>query len=308
MKILKRSDNQYLAVEQFKEYELTYCMAYEMAIRNDEVIKTIYSFYNNYINDDLYDCFVLTTDDFKKCYNDSQKLMKFFINPLSLYLDYHLFKNINKHIQELKEDDIKENSDYFTRRLRRILYEPKKDYYHEDIKPTEKLIAHKVTPLYTEFISHLKSEDEEDAMIIHYNDITPNYSRPLALDFSKIKERRVILNLALPTNELVDFIERLKRKYDNDQTIIKNVSQLLNEEFENTSIKLPSIQKNYADMLFCYDCYKLGFKPTKILSKIDRYREDNNAESTTISINTIKKYIEISKDYIDNQKYKQLLT
>ena len=303
---LKRNNSQYLAVEKFKDYELTYCIAYEMAIRNDEVIKSIYNFYNNYVNYDIYDCYVLSTDDFKKCYSDAQKLMEFFINPINLYLDYHIYNNINEHVKKVKEEDIKENSDFFTRGLRRILYKPIEDYYHEEIKPSEKIVIYKNTSLYTEFISHLKNDD--NTITIHHNSITPNYSRPLTLDFKDTKERNIILNLNLPTNELVDFIERFKRKYDNNPTIVKSVSELLNKEFKETVTKLPSIQNRYADMFFIYDCFKLGLTATKIQRKIDKYYEDKDPTSKTISINTINKYNKIAIEYIDNLKYKHLVT
>lgn len=39
MEMPKRSDPQYIEIENFKDYELTNCIAYEMAIRNPEFIK-----------------------------------------------------------------------------------------------------------------------------------------------------------------------------------------------------------------------------------------------------------------------------
>ena len=305
MLIPNRGDKQYTDVEKFEKYELTYCIAYEMAIRNDEVIEAIYSFYNNYRNYDIYDCFVLSTDDFKKCYNDAQKLMSFYINPLSLYLDYHLFTNINKDIKELKEYDNKTNSNFLTHRLKRILYTPIQDYYHEEIDPLKKIVIYKQTPLYTEFISHLREDEEE--MRIHHNSITPNYSRPLTLSFNDIKERNIVLNLALPTSELVDFIEKVKSEYDKNQSIIKNVHQLLNKDLNPISTKLPNIQNRYSDMFFCYDCYKLGLKTSLIVTKINNYRLDKG-NFQSIKETTVKRYIAHGKKYIDEQNYKHLVT
>ena len=37
----KRSDDIYKEIESFEEYELTQCVAYEMAIRNDDNLKAI---------------------------------------------------------------------------------------------------------------------------------------------------------------------------------------------------------------------------------------------------------------------------
>jgi hypothetical protein len=286
---LNRDDKQYLAVENFEDYELTYCMAYEMAIRNDEVIKTIFSFYENYVNDDMYNCFVLSTDDFKKCYKDAQKLMDFHINPLQLHLDYHFFKPIEEHIKEIKD----------------ILFSPfTKSYEHSKIIPGRKIIEYKTSKYYISFVSHLISNDEKESMTIHHNDITPNYSRPLMPNFKDTKERRLILNLSLPTSELIDFVKKLKKDYDRDHSIVKNLHELLTQK-ESESIGLPNIQKNYADLFFSYDCNKLGLNPSSIVTLINNYRlgKDN---FKSIKKLTVENYISHGKKYIDEQYYKNL--
>ena len=42
----KRSDKIYQEIEEFEEYELTQCVVYEMAIRNEDVQKIIHSMKN----------------------------------------------------------------------------------------------------------------------------------------------------------------------------------------------------------------------------------------------------------------------
>jgi hypothetical protein len=308
MKIPNREDEQYLAVEKFEDYELTYCMAYEMAIRNDEVIQTIYSFYNNYVNNDIYDCFILSTDDFKKCDKDSQKLMKFDLNPLSLYLNYHFFKNINDHIEELKEDDSKANNDYFSHRLSWILFTPYQGFCKNKIIPKKKIIEYKTTKFYTSFINHKINEDNK-TMSIYHNDITPNYSRPLSLSFNDIKERRLILNMALPINELIDFITKLKKDYEHDHSFFKTVKELEGDSFKKANKRdgRLSSQTKLADMFYIYDCLKLGRKKSDIKTDITIYYRLKGIDTRQLHIDTLNTYHEIMKDYIDNLKYKELV-
>jgi len=302
---LNRSDKQYTNIEKFKKYELTYCIAYEMAIRNDEVINSVKSFVNNYID---YDRFlkeaIYDSDLFKKCDDDSQKLMNFFLNPFNLYLDYHFFDDINQKIKTIEIEEQKGLNKVFNP-IRRILYKKLDNYY--DISEYNNIFSeHKQTSLYISTIAHKKKKKKGTRKVTR-NDIEPNYSRPLSPSFKEIKERRFILNLALPTAELLSFVEEFKNMYDKDNTIVKNVYELF-ENKKNKNINLPNIQNNYADMFFIYDCRKLGYTQAKIQSKIDRYYEDLDTNNPTIQLKTISKYHKISIEYIDNKKYKYLVT
>ena len=189
---LNRSDKQYTDIEKFKKYELTYCIAYEMAIRNDEVINSVKSFVNNYID---YDRFlkeaIYDSDLFKKCDDDSQKLMNFFLNPFNLYLDYHFFDDIN---QKIKIEEQKELDKILLNPISTITYKKPSNYYNKrDISENNNSFSeYKKTSLYTSFIFHKENKEEENRTVQH-NDIIPNYSRPLSPSFKEIKERRLIL-------------------------------------------------------------------------------------------------------------------
>jgi len=307
---LNRDDEQYLAVENFEDYELTYCMAYEMAIRNDEVIKTIYSFYNNYVIYDIHNGFIASTSDFKKCSEDSNKLMGFLLNPLELYLSYHLFKNINEDIEKLNELYNEKDGSFPIHRLKNILYSPWDSYndFREYI-PNKKLIEQKFRKRYTSFISHLVSEDNNDEFIIHHNSITPNYSRPLTPYFSDIKERNLKLNLSLPTNELVDFVQKLKKDYDRDHSFFGTVKELEGESLQEAdkTDNVLSSQMKLADMLYLYDCLKLGYSKAEIKVSISIYYRSKDIKTKSLHHATFTKYQKIMIDYIDNFKYKELV-
>jgi hypothetical protein len=318
---LNRDDRQYLAVEKFEDYELTYCMAYEMAIRNDEVVKTIHSFYKNYVNDDMYTCgYVFSTDDFKKCRGDANKLMDFFINPLSLYISYPFFHKIHTHIKEVVEahkNDSREeinNIDSYPHLIKSLLFcpfekEPNVDYKNNI--PNEKIVEQKFTKRYVSFVSHLLDEDNK-TMTIHHNSITPTYSRPLTPPSKEIKEKDIVLNLALPTKELTSFIEKLKEDYDLKNDLFLTINEfhqqekIINHKVDKADNRL-SNQMKLADMFYIYDSLKLGRKKSDIQTDITVHYRNKGIKTRQFHIDTLNTYQSIMIEYIDDFKYKELV-
>ena len=305
---LNRGDKQYTDVENFKKYELTHCIAYEMAIRNDEVIKTVEAFVKGYIKEyaNQYKIVPLSTLDYPNTIAlYSQKLLNHMINPLQLHLEYHFFNDINKIISDIKiesEDGVlfNEGTDFlfFPSKPREYNREHHVDNY--DYKTQLKITEHCIV-----YTIHRYDTVEKWSTIMNRS-LEPIYSRPLNIDEREAKYRNIKLNMALPTKELEDFIKKAKEEYNSNQNDFLSIEELLNGVSEKENIKLP--QKRYADLLFCYDCHKLGYTQAKIQNKIDRYYEDKDPSSTTISTNTIKNYIKTAKQFIDNEKYKHLVT
>jgi len=304
---LNRGDKQYTDVENFKKYELTHCMAYEMAIRNDEVINTIKAFTKGYMEEytNKYKRIPLSTLDYPNSIAlHGQKLMSFMISPLQLHLEYHFFNDINKIISNIKLES--DDGVLFDEGLK-FLYSPSEPreynnkFNKDNFNYTTQLKVTKYCILYT---SHRYDTVEKWSTIVERS-LKPIYSRPLSIDEGEAKFKMVKLNMALPSKELEDFIKKAKEEYDSNQNNFQSIEELLSGISEKENIKLP--QKRYADLLFCYDCHKLGYTQAKIQSKIDRYYEDKDPSSTTIAINTIKKYIKTAKQFIDDEKYKHLV-
>jgi hypothetical protein len=69
-------------------------------------------------------------------------------------------------------------------------------------------------------------------------------------------------------------------------------------------------QQKLADFLYIYDMKKKGISNSKIIYSIEAYYSSKLGinELKSISENTMKKYGEIAKDYIDNARYKELIT
>jgi len=295
MRNLKRSDKQYTDIEKFKKYELTHCIAYEMAIRNDNIIKSIKDF--------LYEYSLLNTPTYKEAnsfienYKHRELFNDFFINPYALYLDYHFFKDTKELIKNIPNF---KNSEF------NIFFNPKALYQNKnniDVYAEEQLEKHYFMSQLTNNLFHYDLTTSLNDTLS--NRITPNYSRPLDVVKSWSREKDILLNMALPTDELINFIELLKRNKD-FKSLSKSIYDFFNIEDEINTKSLPNIHKNFANLFFCYDSYKLGLDSKRIKKKIEDYRYDF-PNYTSIKITTIDKYISLAKEYIDNQKYRQLV-
>jgi len=295
---LNRGDKQYKDIENFKKYELTHCIAYEMAIRNDDIIGLIKDFLHEYS--------LLDTPTAKEAisfidnYKHRTLFIDFFINPYALYLKYHFFKDTAKLIKNIPNF---KNSDLS------IFFNPKYNYKYKNdttIYSLEDLEKYYFSEKITNDLFHYDLSTSLNETL--ENRITPNYSRPLSVLKYRSREKDLNLNLALPTSELVDFIERLKRNKD-FKSLSKSIYDFFNIEDEINTTLPPNIQNRFADLFFTYDCDKLGLEDKKIKKLIDDYRYDypKNGKYAPIKIETVRLDIVRSKDYIENQRYKTLI-
>lgn len=73
-------------------------------------------------------------------------------------------------------------------------------------------------------------------------------------DFSDTK---VTLNLSLPEKDLLSFISIIKKDYDDKDSSIKHIYELLGEEFNQKFEELKNLtKKEWADYFFIYDYIK----------------------------------------------------
>jgi len=195
------------------------------------------------------------------------------------------------------------------------------DNSHIDVKEHGCLIRLEEI-VYDEFIKvqriHVNSEDY---MI---NNVIPNFNRQVN-DQDQIK---IPINLSLPLEEIISYITKVKEKID-----IKSPIELLGEELDQANdltnmmiiskkkkkIHLNVTKGNYpqyalADMIYIYDMTNKGYPQQDILYSISEYYEILNDDKglalklTLRDERTITKYFEIAKDYIENARYKELIT
>ncbi len=147
----------------------------------------------------------------------------------------------------------------------------------------------------------------------HKNNIATNgiYSRSLFVD----------LDLSKPTSEIVDYVKMLKKDFDENQDKFRNVYDLLRGDIEKKfEIDLQKSHlytiKHYkplggklADILFIYDCNRVGLTHRYMRDEIDRYwNRIKELKNDNLTEKTLLKYLDFSKDQIDNKKYEEFLS
>lgn len=262
-----RSDDIYLEIENFQDYELTNCIAYEMAIRNDEVKSLLLS-----NTDKLY-----TIDEvLDRVFNDKPDLLKdVFLMSAFEYNIYNLYKSENLN---------NENYKTFYLKYKR---ERKKEY-----------LIQAGDAFFVESSIHILSNGKKRG----HQRISKKYSRP-EMKQNFYNNFRFDLNLSLPKEELIAYISQIKDEYDRDNSIIKSPLELLGEKLNIKTIKFKEMtSKEWADCFFIYDYFKVStdkLKGTKFQKLQELLTEYNG-----IKIEKTKEELRKSKNRNDNSKYK----
>lgn len=305
----KRSDSIYKEIEEFEDYEFTNCIAYEMAIRNEEAKKIIqkisklnsirhHFIYRKNEDGDYYDLFG-RSDKYFILENDlvvkqlETKLLKTFMIDYSKINDRpcgnilltreSLIYIMQQGLFFLNESKINPINNTLANFTRKDFFEIHQSY---NIKTKEN-------------ISKLKDTRTKK---LRYKD----------------KDISIPLNLNLPKDELIAYISKIKDEYDNDNSIVKNINDLLGEDStkaddEHTQKKSNPIR--WADWFYIYDCYKI-LKANKkdsdenLFGDIDTKLKEHY-DSLKINHYSEKQYKIIKKKMIyniDNLGYKELIT
>jgi len=259
-----RDDNIYKDIENFKSYELTYCVAYEMAIRNKEIIKKI----ENYLNSGN-DKVITSSDD------EYIELEKFGFSHESLAYYSNAKKGLYKVLTALQKSSLITiyNQDALIIKDENIT-EQKDSINNITIttERTDQLIATE-DKLYTLNPNHPMQEVPFENISKGY---TPNLSYTLARPKLKFRESKIFnidINLNIPIKENIGYLKQILSTYEKDKKTIKTYQDYFNDKILE-DIELPNGQKKakaekYADWFFAYDYY--------IFSK-------NNANDTDESI------------------------
>jgi hypothetical protein len=282
---LVRSLKQYRDVENFADFEMTNCIAYEFAIRVHEVIESIK---NNNCDD-----YIFTTYGIGGEY----------------WINYHFFSDIHDYIYE---DDTKIYTDSGG-----TFFQPG-EYKIQKRERTKE--------------GDLEQWIRTDGMNIHtlllngnsfaeVHNISPIYKRPHMSSLFIERNIDFHINMNLPLEEIQAFIKHVYDYQKKNRNVLASPFELLGGKIQeaddivkNSKKKgnalhkaglILKTQNRIADALFVYDAYKLGWKNSAIKAELDHYYYDRNK---TVDPTTINKYLDITKEYIDNLKYKELLT
>jgi len=338
---LSREDTQYKEIEKFKDFELTQCIAYEMAKRNREIQK-LNEEYNKVRTTKNLDAWI---DEFNTTQSDEE------------------FEKVVKRMIETEGIDIKDlqQSMALENEIKKKSFFPPRSNYGKTVK-NEKINEHlsrtsqkaQVSRSNIVDTSSLGSEiftDDGKAKthlggVIDYGKLYPAFSRPQPIIPADVsKEIDIHINLKLPAKELMAYVEAVKKNYDKSNgeayqsATPLNIAADINREIfsiqikikqkgSKTNLEMPekTQQEVYADLFFLYDVYtnmEMKKKSDKFIffrnglidyyaKKVCKYHGIDDIDEVSDSIGapreqTVREYLKMMQGYIDDFGYKQLL-
>ena len=280
----QRNDLIYKEIEEFQDYELTNCVAYEMAIRNEILIKIL----DDYL--DTKDELIFGEDEKEyKLLNDygfnSLSLSCYKIsNFLSFNINYNSGMISANYSEDILLDKNKNNNIYLVDNV--LINTSYENNQNNEINIIENININK---------NYIPS--------IHFG-----YARPL-LKFKKNKIFNTETNLNLPKEELIAYISKIKDEYDKNNSIIKTPLELLGETLDKSdNKKTPKKPKAsvYADWFYIYDYWKYE----KIQGKTDKdiFVALEVEKNVSYKEDMLRKIRDKMKYFIDDLGYKELIT
>ncbi|WP_457743254.1 hypothetical protein [Sulfurimonas sp.] len=229
---LTRSLDIYTDIDNFQDYEITSCIAYEMAIRNRELLKLIYLYVISPAEKQKMIIKKLNLDFFFDI-----KCIQFFLENFDVY-----YQLMQIHAPELNIEKIMKKKEHNI--------------------PTIKISKLHLTEYSSESDKEKSLEDKEVISFQHQVDktttpfreyLTYDLSRPTLLS-GRSTEVYFEINPKLPENEIIKYIKhvlsKLNKKSEKNSIWVEDemkidVSKLLKEK--NISIEQKSINKKYKD-------------------------------------------------------------
>ena len=270
-KLPQRDDLIYKEIEEFKDYELTNCIAYEMAIRIKEVRELL-----NFV--------VL-----KRIVNDIEK-KELQVKSNLLAVKYQLEK---KSVITYYREKIK--------KIKNINFNKEEFIFAGELTGNDFISSNNMMSIiYTQINSNNNTFRSR---------LVNQFSRPEMLLLPSQKFPKFDLNLNLPKEELIAYISKIKDDFDKNNSIIKTPLELLGEALEKSdNKKTPKKPKAsvYADWFYIYDYWKYE----KALGKTDKdifvaLEVENNIPYKE---DMIRKIRDKMRYFIDDLGYKELIT
>lgn len=293
---LKRNHRVYKEIEKFEPYELTQCIAFEMAIRNHEVGKIVADSTRDEKKQDEYEeCGLFVkygiTDewidyigkvwllnsakkDSVESYNalseqfSKQKTNSTYLMNTEIILEImEYYKKLNRFENVMETDDCDDK--YYTMDGAYLMgFIINDEGNHIPLLPGE--------PIDEIDIHFFKELDKNILANILRNTIINRHNiklkRPI-VKFSTAPKVDVEINLSLPREELKDYILKIKDNFDNDNLTMNNPLQLLGKDSQKSDTKIST--KKLADKFFIYDYVTWRLAE---INKFDQEAEDEHNE------------------------------
>lgn len=355
---LKRSDRQYIEVEEFEDYELTQCIAYEMAARGEQhknKANEVINFYKK--NKEMIDLYISLRDEILQLSevnhdklieaNEKHREIVILIGEIEIISKDTPYEyeepRLGNEFWEIHDKCMGVANLLSREEKAEIFHSPttsqiivnslieRKDYAistymtaEEDnctipIDPENQDCEYKAVETIEDFYLYAKEEPnnvKSDITVIE------RFKRPkINIDELKTLDTTLTINLNRPLDEIIAFIKYIKNDMKNNN-LFKSPIEVLGLELKKADNLICnqkgekcfdprgilSKQEKMADMFYIYDCLKLGYSQRKIQSEVYNYYADKGKDNTTLDPATLRKYRDIAIEYIDNQKYKEMVT
>ena len=226
--IHKRSDTGYKEIEAFKDYEFSHCIAFEMAKRDPELVKSVHCFIKFYKKHSARISFIPKDRDFFKeaygyrlhrraqlvfAYGYEYIEQVYWLKPIDLY-----FIDMDEIALEMAEVyvhlafDIKEqqtNERFTIEDTEGVFFESSIDMNNEQY------FKNKVQVEDMDILDAIEKFDIDPTQFQSQAKVTEKFSRPkLTIPATVKRTVQIELNLALPENELLAYVSLIKRNFE----------------------------------------------------------------------------------------------
>lgn len=298
-KLPQRHDLIYKEIEEFQDYELTNCIAYEMAIRNKKAAKKLVILKRiETLKYKIIEKIRARTNNYYLSYRKYPIIFKDIMEEILISRLKKEF-GINYNYSEIEENQIG---------IKFVRYTP---LYSEAMReqllsPFDKKFKHKTKTNFITKRGYLIEQIYNKKREIK-SAISSNFKRELRLNnTSSIK---VELNPNLPKEELIAYISKIKDDFDKDNSIIKTPLELLGETLEKSdNKKTPKKPKAliYADWFYIYDYWK--YEKTQGKTDKDIFVALEVENNVLYKEDMLRKIRDKMKYFIDDLGYKELIT
>ncbi|MFW2599405.1 hypothetical protein ACN9JZ_09055 [Aliarcobacter butzleri] len=314
-KLPQRDDLIYKEIEEFQDYELTNCVAYEMTIRNKE---------------------------FKNLLNDVELIRKNYFKVAKMYAETKTAKynlKTSEDVINIVKDKIDDFLEFRKNKIRDKLSEIYKKFGLALFDTTNNSVLDDIKDVHFRTKGSLQNmlefkEENKDGQLeflsTNYNlklDLPKEVSRKEVSRIEYVKNNLMIvtsrpkidsdkshiiemkLNLNLPKEELIAYLSKIKDDFDKDNSIIKTPLELLGETLEKSdNKKTPKKPKAfvYADWFYIYDYWK--YEKTQGKTDKDIFVALEVENNVPYKEDMIRKIRDKMKYFIDDLGYKELIT
>lgn len=273
---INRYDSIYKEIETFKDYEFTNCVAYEMAIRNENLKQELLMFQKK------------NKSFFSK--EESEKIKeikeKYFLN----IIDYLEFVN-PEYINFLK---------YKFPTKDKVITRNTLTAFEKSNSP----VINKIKTKNNNSFFAISIDDSKNEIFNHFS-IFKIQARPNMFVPDNFKIQTPNFNLAFPLEELIAQITLYKKEYDRENSLLEFFKDLKKDSNNKNKI---SRNIKIADKFFIYDAKKAGLKNVEICDSINAYYFSKNYKHTHFDNKTLNNYLSFMEKCIDDLEYKKLIS